>query len=109
MKVSDLDLAGEVWPASYAGLGHSVSDVRIIKNNYIPRINFSYQLVNESGQVLQQSEVKLKDMSFFDRSSHGFRNDSLRYEKVMLKRWFNKEFDSYISLDLAKESISPKA
>lgn len=109
MKVSDLDLAGEVWPASYAGLGHGISDIRIIKNHYIPRINFSYQLMDESGQVLQQAEVKLKDMSFFDRSSHSFRSESLRYEKTMLKRWFNKEFNSQIELGLIKEPTSPKA
>jgi hypothetical protein len=109
MTVSDLDLAGQVWPASFVGLGHGGSDVRIIKNIDIPRINFSYQLLDESGQVLQQAEVKLKDMSFLDRSSHGFRNEILRYEKNMLKRWFNKEFDSYIAKKLAdKEPVSSK-
>lgn len=97
MKVSDLDLAGQVWPASFVGLGHSGADVRIIKSIDIPRINFSYQLVDESGQVVQQAEVKLKDMSFFDRGSHIFRNDPLSYEKNMLKRWFNKEFESHIA------------
>jgi hypothetical protein len=96
MKVSDLDLAGKVLPASFAGLGLSGSDVRIVKNIDIPRINFSYQLLSQSGDVLQQAEVKLKDMSFLDRSNFFFRNETLRYEKEMLKRWFNQEFDSHI-------------
>lgn len=97
MTVSDLDLAGQVWPASFAGFGQSGSDVRIIKHIDIPRMNFSYQLVDQTGEVLQQADVKLKDMSFFDRSGHFFRNEPLRYEKNMLKRWFKKEFDSLIS------------
>jgi len=96
MQVSDLDLAGQVWPASFVGLGHSASDVRIIKSIDIPRINFSYQLLDESGEVMQQADVKLKDMSFLDRIGGSIRNEALRYEKHMLKRWFNKEFDSHI-------------
>ena len=96
MKVSDLDLAGQVWPASFVGLGHGTSDVRVIKNIDIPRMKFSYQLVDESGQVLQQAEVNLKDMSFQERSNHLFRNEPLRYEKNMLKRWFAQEFELQI-------------
>lgn len=103
MKVSDLDLAGEVWPASFVGLGHSSSDVRVIKNIDIPRINFSYQLLDESGQVLQEAEVKLKDMSFLDRSNRSFQSEPLRYEKNMLKRWFNEEFDAYIAQQVTAE------
>jgi hypothetical protein len=93
MKVSDLDLAGEVFPASFVGLGHSTSDVRVIKSIDIPRMKFSYQLLDESGQVLQQADVNLKDMSFLDRSNHSFRSEPLRYEKNMLKRWFEQEFE----------------
>ncbi|WP_299082158.1 DUF3016 domain-containing protein [uncultured Paraglaciecola sp.] len=96
MKVSDLDLAGEVWPASFVGLGPSASDVRIIKQIDIPRIHFSYQLLDESGDVLQQAEVKLKDMSFLDSSNRFYKSDRLGYEKNMLRRWFEKEFQERI-------------
>jgi hypothetical protein len=106
MKVSDLDLAGEVWPSSFVGLGHSLSDVRVIKNIDIPRMNFSYQLLDESGKVLQQAEVKLKDMSFLDRSSHSFRNEPLRYEKDMLKRWFEQEFELQLTQKAAPEELT---
>jgi hypothetical protein len=97
MKVSDLDLAGQVWPASFVGLGHGTSDVRIIKNIDIPRMTFSYQLQDESGEVLQQAEVNLKDMSFLDRSNRHFKSEPLRYEKNMLKRWFEQEFELLIA------------
>ena len=107
MKVSDLDLAGQVLPASFTGLGLSGSNVRVVKNIDIPRINFSYQLLSQSGDVLQGAEVKLKDMSFLDRSNHSFRNETLRYEKNMLKRWFNQEFDSHIAQkDAKKEPVN---
>ena len=103
MKVTDLDLAGQVWPASHLGLGHGTSDVRIVKNIDIPRINFSYKLLDESGEVVQQAEVKLKDMSFLDRSHHLFKSESLRYEKNMLQRWFKQEFAAYIN-----QKVTPK-
>jgi len=103
MKVNDLDLAGQVWPASHLGLGYDGSDVRIVKNIDIPRINFSYKLLNESGEVVQQAEVNLKDMSFLDRSHHLFKSESLRYEKSMLQRWFKQEFAAYINQKVAKK------
>jgi hypothetical protein len=108
MKVSDLDLAGQVWPASFVGFGHSASDVRIIKNIDIPRISFSYQLVDESGEVVQQAEVKLKDMSFLDRSNRFFKSESLRYEKSMLQRWFIKEFGTHIAKKVANKERASK-
>ncbi|WP_339720949.1 DUF3016 domain-containing protein [uncultured Paraglaciecola sp.] len=109
MKVSDLDLAGQVLPASFVGLGHSASDVRVIKNIDIPRMKFSYQLLDGSGEVLQQGDVNLKDMSFLERSNSLFRNEPLRFEKNMLKRWFEEEFELQIAQKVAnKEAITSK-
>jgi hypothetical protein len=105
MKVSDLDLAGQVWPASFVGLGNGVSDVRVVKNIDIPRIDFSYQLLDESGEVVQQAEVKLKDMSFLDHGNRFFKSESLRYEKSMLQRWFKQEFGAYIDQKIANEEL----
>ena len=105
MKVNDLDLAGQVLPASFVGLGLSGSDVRVVKNIDIPRINFSYQLLDKSGEVLQQAEVKLKDMSFLERRTHFFKSESLRYEKSMVQRWFKQEFAAYIDQKSAKKEL----
>ncbi|MGS2721681.1 DUF3016 domain-containing protein [Paraglaciecola aestuariivivens] len=96
MKVTNLDLAGQVWPASFVGVGSVSTDVRIVKNIDIPRIHFSYQLIDGQGQQIKQAEVDLKDMSFLDRSNRLFKNDSLKYEKNMLKRWFEKEFEQQL-------------
>lgn len=92
IKVDNLDLAGQVWPASFVGLGHSASDVRMIKSIDIPRMSFTYQLIDEAGQVIKESAVNLKDMSFQDRFNPFFDSESLRYEKNMLREWFNDEF-----------------
>lgn len=92
MNVTNLDLAGDVLPASFAGLGQSMSDVRVVKSIYIPRMNFSYQLLSSDGTVLQEKEVKLKDMSFLSGHNRFFSNDALRYEKNMIADWFGDEF-----------------
>jgi hypothetical protein len=92
MNVTNLDLAGDVLPASFAGLGQSMSDVRVVKPIYIPRMSFSYQLLSSDGTVLQEKEVKLKDMSFSNSHNRFFSSDALRYEKNMIADWFEGEF-----------------
>ena len=96
VNVSNLDLAGQVWPASFVGFGHSGSDIRLIKSIDIPRMRFSYQLLDQAGMVQKEAEVNLKDMSFQDRHNSFFDSESLRYEKNMLKQWFYKEFPDYL-------------
>lgn len=96
LKVTDLDLAGQILPASFAGIGTNFNDVRVVKHIDIPRMSFSYQLSDKQGQVVKDEEVKLKDMSFLHRSNVGIRNDTLKYEKSMLKRWFNQTFAEQI-------------
>lgn len=88
INVTDLDLAGHVLPASFAGIGSVSNDIRIIKQVHIPRIAFEYELVDASGAVVKTDTVKLKDMNFIERHNRLFRNEALRYEKNMLKHWF---------------------
>ena len=98
IKVTNLDLAGRVWPTSFVGLGHSGNEVRVVKHVDIPRIWFSYTLTDAQGTVVQQAqEVKLKDMAFQDRHNPFFRSENLRYEKNMLRLWFNDEFPELIA------------
>lgn len=92
LTVTDLDLAGQVWPGHMVGL-NSTSDVRMIKRIDIPRMNFAFQLLNASGNVLKEGEEKLKDMNFQDHINRHFNNDSLRYEKKMLDDWFKDTFE----------------
>lgn len=93
IEVTDLDLAGRVLPASFAGLGmHSADNIRIIKNIDIPRIKFNYVYTDANGVELKRDEVNIKDMSFISRHNPVFRSDSLKYEKNMLRNWFNDTF-----------------
>jgi hypothetical protein len=96
LNVTNLDLAGQVWPASFVGLGHSSNDVRVVKNVDIPRMSFSYKLTDQTGEIIQQGDVDLKDMAFMDRANRFFDSESLRYEKNMLKVWFDDEFPSLV-------------
>ena len=94
ITVSNIDLAGQVWPSSFVGIGHAGGDVRLIKDVDIPRMELAYELLDKSGQVVKSESVKLKDMSFMQSSNLRYRNDHLRYEKKMLDDWFKRTFMS---------------
>lgn len=89
MTVTDLDLAGHVWPGHMAGMNNT-QDIRVIKRVDFPRMNFSYTLVDENGKMLKSGEEKLKDMSFQSHNLGRIHSDGLRYEKNMLEHWFKK-------------------
>jgi len=89
IEVTDVDLAGDT-------LAGGVDRLRIVKDIYSPRINFSYELVNADGTEVVSAEVVLRDMSFMQGSSLKYRNDSLGYEKKMLDDWFFKAFKDHI-------------
>ena len=90
IDVTDVDLAGD----TFAG---GIDQIRIIKDIYFPRINFSYQLVSADGNEIESAEVILKDMSFLMGSRLRYRNESLGYEKNMLDEWFLETFDNHIT------------
>ncbi|GEA07565.1 hypothetical protein KUL42_23260 [Alteromonas sp. KUL42] len=101
MTVTNVDLAGEVWPSQFVGFGSAgASDVRIIKRIDIPRMSFSYTLSSEDGQVLlSEQEVKLKDMDFMESNIRRHRTDSLSYEKAMLDDWFADTFPKQVAVN----------
>ncbi len=93
ITVTNLDLAGEVWPASFVGMGPAGNDVRLIQDIHIPRMEFSYSLLDADGQTISGQEVKLKDMGFLMGSSTRRQSDTLAYEKQMIKEWFDEAFN----------------
>jgi hypothetical protein len=94
LRVTDLDLAGTVQSPAMAGLRNfsngGIEYYRIVRDIDIPRMTFSYELVDHQGKVLQQDDVDLKDMSFLSRAGSVNKNTSLRYEKEMISRWFKE-------------------
>lgn len=92
ITVTNVDLAGHVWPTF-----GSANDLRIIDSMYIPRFSFSYEL-KQGEQLVKSAEVDLKELAFIDRGSYLRSSDTLRYEKSMLKRWFNEEFADSVAV-----------
>ena len=90
ITVTNLDLAGQVFPASFVGLGSGGQDVRLIKDVHIPRIEFNWQIVDANGVELSAAEESVKDMSFNQRHNPFFSHEFLRYEKNMLRSWFKR-------------------
>ena len=99
MTVTNVDLAGQVWPSQFVGFGNGAgSDVRIIKRIDIPRMTFSYTLANEDGQIIVSGEeIKLKDMDFMESNIRRNRTESLSYEKAMLNDWFSDTFATQVA------------
>ena len=89
IDVTDVDLAGDTNASG-------IHRTRIIKHLYSPRMNFSYQLLDGDGKVIQADEVVVKDMNFMSGNSLKYRNKSLGYEKKMLDDWFDKTFKELI-------------
>jgi hypothetical protein len=89
IEVTDVDLAGDTNAAG-------INRIRIVKDLYIPRMEFSYQLLDSKSKVVLADEVKLKDMSFMSNSQLKYRNKPLGYEKKMLDDWFKTTFAALI-------------
>lgn len=82
MTITEVDLAGDFEPWRRA----SVQDVRIVKDIYPPRIDFSYKLTDASGAVIKEGKEKLRDLAFMTRMVID-RSDSLHFEKDLLRDW----------------------
>ncbi len=85
--VTDIDLAGDVNHM----FTQNGQQIRVIKDIFIPRINFSYKLLDQNkAVVVEENELKLKDMGFMTRTSSSRADRAFEYEKVMLERWFKE-------------------
>jgi Asp-tRNA(Asn)/Glu-tRNA(Gln) amidotransferase B subunit len=101
LKVTDLDMAGTVQTPGMAGLNDfsnqgrfGMQDYRIMRDIDIPRITFSYEYLDDKGQIVKQEEVTLKDMSYLSRGRSINNSAALHYEKVMISRWFEETFQA---------------
>lgn len=90
ITVHDIDMAGgyEPWRAPF------FTYTRIIRDIYRPRIKMSYVLRDTHGGVLKQADEAVSDLNYLmnlDAAPY-WANDTLRYEKAMLREWFHKTF-----------------
>jgi hypothetical protein len=91
--VTDIDLAGDV--------NHMITQtgqqIRVIKDIFIPRINFSYTLLDQNKVVVaEEKDLKLKDMGFMSRTSNTRANEANEHERVMLERWFKDKIQPVV-------------
>lgn len=87
--ITDVDLAGDFLPGR-----PNTQDIRIIKEIYIPRVKFSFKLLDADGKVVKEGERKLSDLNFMMNANIIGRNEPLFYDKALLSDWINKEFRS---------------
>lgn len=83
VEVLDIDLAGRLEMTARAS-----TDFRILRGTSDwPMIKLRYS-VESKGQVLKSGEERVADMSYLQQINSYTANESLRYEKLMLDRWF---------------------
>ena len=87
IKVTDIKLSGDFKP----WLGPPFNQTRIIKSVYPPRIVLEFRLTDDSGRVIKEGKRQLTDVDY-QRRDFRLREDTLRYEKNLLRDWFRNEF-----------------
>ena len=89
---TDIDLAGEYEPWRTPGRG---GDVRIVKDIYTPKMDLSFKLTDENGNVIKQGTRHLTNMTFMmDILPPDLRNEPLAYDKELLLNWLHNDFSN---------------
>lgn len=86
VNVYNIDLAGREYPGARAS-----GDMRVLegKSDW-PLIELQYALL-KNGQVIDSGTARIADVAYLNRMmKRAYETDRLRYEKRMLKDWFEK-------------------
>lgn len=87
MDFKDVDLAGDVRFGT-------MDRIRVVKDMYSPRLEFSYKVVDKDGNVISEGEENIRDMNFLYGQPLKYKNESFGYEKKILDDWFKDTFES---------------
>jgi ABC-type transport system substrate-binding protein len=89
---TQVDLAGAYEPWH----GPDFNDIRIYKNIYPPRLEFTYQLVADDGQILKEGKATLTDNNY-QRAGSPIKADTVEfyYEKELIKEWVKKDLAKF--------------
>ncbi len=90
VTVTDLDLAGDLRPGMWLG----AHEVRVMREIYWPRMNFSFELRNEKKEVIAKGVEQLRDMDYLRRVRMPSGNTSFEFEEKMIQEWFKKQIVS---------------
>lgn len=85
---TDIDLAGDFEPWA----GPRWNDVRIVRDIYPPRMEFTFRLTDAEGNVLRQDQRRLVGLGFLTKITMAANDDPLRHEKALLDEWLREEF-----------------
>lgn len=88
VDITDIKRAGDYEPWH----GPQFSDTRFIRDIYPPRIALNFTLSDGNGQVLEQGQRTLRDLSFLMGPRSASQTDPLRYEKRLIDDWVYREF-----------------
>ncbi len=107
LVVTNVDLAGNVsFGGANSSLGRSfgstVGDIRVIERVFLPRMAFSYQILDGEGNEVLAADKKIKDTGFLQSSLRRERDRPFVYEKRMLERWYKSEITPHFSEEIAK-------
>jgi hypothetical protein len=83
-----VDLAGRFEPWH----GPQLANVRIIRNVYSPSIDLEFELADAGGQVVKAGRRVLRDPSGALLGTPDLPADPLRFEKLLLREWLDREF-----------------
>lgn len=88
----DIDMAGDIqpWRNRYN------ADIRYIETVYPPRMELAYTLTDSEGNIVQQGEETIADISFDFNILAPLRTQTMSfyYEINMLEDWMRKNFRS---------------
>ncbi len=84
--VTEVDLAGDFEPWH----GPQMSDVRVVKDVYPPKIDLEFKLTGPDGKVVKEGRRQLRDLAFMMKLSIN-RDDNLRFEKALVDDWLRDE------------------
>lgn len=87
---TDIDLAGAYEPWR----GSPLSEVRIVKEIYPPRMDFTFRITDAAGAVVKEGKRSISDLNFLMKIPTAFRDDPLRHEKTLLDDWLSSELAS---------------
>lgn len=92
VRITDIDLAGsyEPWRAP------AMTDVRIMRDIYPPRIELSFTLTGANGKTLRSGDRQLNGLGYLSGSAMGHPDhEPLRYDKSLLDRWLRQGPDNW--------------
>ncbi|TLU65088.1 DUF3016 domain-containing protein [Thalassotalea litorea] len=85
LKFSDIDLAGETR--------FNAQEIRVLKDSYIPRMEFEYEIKDAAGSVVKTETANIKDMGYLSRTLFGLEaNESFGYDRRLLVEYFKEVF-----------------